>query len=30
MKELRSFLDKITHDYIIKIENKLGDYYNFL
>ena len=25
MKELRSFLDKITHDYIIKIENKLGD-----
>ena len=25
MKELRSFLDKITHEYIIKIENKLGD-----
>ena len=25
MKELRSFLDKITHEYKIKIENKLGD-----
>ena len=25
MKEVRSFLDKITHEYKIKIENKLGD-----
>lgn len=25
MQELRSFLDKITHEYKIKIENKLGD-----
>jgi len=25
MKELRSFLDKVTHEYKIKIENKLGD-----
>jgi hypothetical protein len=25
MKELRSFLDKINHEYKIKIENKLGD-----
>ena len=25
MKELRSFLDKISHEYTIKIENKLGD-----
>jgi len=25
MQELRAFLDKITHEYKIKIENKLGD-----